>query len=87
MNSSTKIDPEIYNPETSVAWYCLHDQEGVWISLWMRVPHKTIGCEYINMYNLACSDVFNMEYEQADWRHMASFLIYVTWIQINSKRR
>ena len=25
----------------------------------MLVPHRPTGCEYINMYNLACSDIFN----------------------------
>ena len=37
----------------------MSDPEVVWLSPWLLLPKHELGCEYINTYNIACSDVFN----------------------------
>lgn len=58
-NESTRLEPEELDPEVLIPWHRLSDPEVVWLSPWTLIPKRDIGCEYVNTYNLACSDVFN----------------------------
>ena len=31
----------------------------MWLSPWTLLPKQEMGCQYINTYNMACSDVLN----------------------------
>jgi hypothetical protein len=58
-NPTTAIDPEETEPKCIVSWHQLSDPEVVWLSLWLLLPKHELGCEYINTYNIACSNGFN----------------------------
>jgi len=58
-NKSTRSEPEELDPKILIPWHRLSDLEVVWLSPWSLIPKHDIGCEYVNTYNLACSDVFN----------------------------
>jgi hypothetical protein len=58
-NPFLRIDPEDTDPDVVIPWHQLSDPKTVWLSPWMLIPQWDLGCECINSYNLACSDVFN----------------------------
>jgi hypothetical protein len=58
-NETTLIDPEELDHECKVPWHRFKDPEVVWLSPWTLLPKREMGCQYINTYNMACSDVFN----------------------------
>jgi hypothetical protein len=57
-NKKTSIDLEELDHECKVP-HRFKDPEVVWLSPWTLLPNREMGCQYINTYNMACSDVFN----------------------------
>ena len=58
-HETTSIDAEELDHECKVPWHRFKDPEVVWLSPWTLLPKREMGCQYINTYNIACSDVFN----------------------------
>lgn len=63
--------PFAYCPETTidedddndianeVPWYRLSEPHIKWMSPWMLTPQRELGCEYVNTFNCALSEIFN----------------------------
>ena len=58
-NESARIDPKELDPELMIHWHRWSDPEVVWLSPWQLIPKHALGCGYVNIYNMACLDVFN----------------------------
>lgn len=60
MCPKTTIDEDdSMKKENKVPCYRLSDPHVKWMSPWMLTPERELGCEYVNTFNCALSEIFN----------------------------